>query len=280
MNSRNFDEWLSTFRESINGFDYYTDFAKVCQNAAIFRDEINILNLLVNAENIESEFRRIIAKYPECLKAIPLLLAVRSYELYCQDENVAITYNFDHMTQTPEQYAYFMRKTGLFDMLANHIISNLHDYVTGVETGLDSNARKNRGGHQMEYLVENYIKDTGAEYTSEITTPEIVSRYNISLPPDFAPNKRWDFASKTPNSVYAFETNFYASGGSKLNETARSYKLIAEQAKHLTGFTFIWITDGKGWLSAKNSLHETFTALDTIYNIADLEAGIINTFLH
>ena len=132
MNSRNFDEWLSTFRESINGFDYYTDFAKVCQNAAIFRDEINILNLLVNAENIESEFRRIIAKYPECLKAIPLLLAVRSYELYCQDENVAITYNFDHMTQTPEQYAYFMRKTGLFDMLANHIISNLHDYVTGV----------------------------------------------------------------------------------------------------------------------------------------------------
>ena len=184
------------------------------------------------------------------------------------------------MTQTPEQYAYFMRKTGLFDMLANHIISNLHDYVTGVETGLDSNARKNRGGHQMEYLVENYIKDTGAEYTSEITTPEIVSRYNISLPPDFAPNKRWDFAAKTPNSVYAFETNFYASGGSKLNETARSYKLIAEQAKHLTGFTFIWITDGKGWLSAKNSLHETFTALDTIYNIADLEAGIINTFLH
>ena len=125
MNTRKFDEWLSTFRESINGFDYYTDFAKIYQNAAVLRDEINILNLLVNSEDIESEFIRVINKYPECLKAIPLLLAVRGYELYCQDENVALTYNFAHVTQTPEQYAYFMRKTGLFDMLANHIISRL-----------------------------------------------------------------------------------------------------------------------------------------------------------
>ena len=118
MNSRNFDEWLKTFRESINGYDYYTDFAKVYENAEKLKDEINILNLLINATDIEAEFKRIITKYPECLKAVPILLAVRGHELYCQDENTAINYCFDRITQTPEQYAYFMRETGLFDMLS------------------------------------------------------------------------------------------------------------------------------------------------------------------
>ena len=54
-----------------------------------------------------------------------------------------------------------MEHTGLFDLLKNHIIRDLVDYVTGVETGLDSNGRKNRGGHLMEDLVEGYIKKAG-----------------------------------------------------------------------------------------------------------------------
>ena len=276
---RDFDKWLKTFRDSINGFDYYTDFAKVYENAAKLKDEINILNLLVNADDIEAEFKRVIAKYPECLKAIPILLAVRGHELYCQDENAAITYRFDKITQTPEQYSYLMRKTGLFDLLRKHIISNLNDYVTGVEAGLDSNGRKNRGGHQMERLVEGYIRETGAEYCKEFTTADIINNWNITLPSDFATNKRWDFAVRTPANIYVFETNFYTSGGSKLNETARSYKLIAEQAGNINGFVFVWITDGNGWNSAKHSLHETFSVLDTLYNIADLQAGILNTLL-
>ncbi|UKI38633.1 MAG: type II restriction endonuclease [Clostridiales bacterium] len=35
-----------------------------------------------------------------------------------------------------------MRQTGLFDLLENHIINNLVDYATGVETGLDSMVAK------------------------------------------------------------------------------------------------------------------------------------------
>ncbi len=132
----------------------------------------------------------------------------------------------------------------------------------------------------MEHLVEKYLKRSGVQYSREITTTDIIRRYNLHLPPNFAPNKRWDFTAQTSENIYVFETNFYTSGGSKLNETARSYKLIAEQAKHITGFVFVWITDGKGWSSAKHSLHETFSVLDTLYNISDLEAGILNTFLH
>ena len=270
---RNFDDWLKTFRASINGYDYYVDFVKVCENAEKFRDEINILNLLIGAEDIEAEFIRLIKKYPDCIKAVPILLAVRENEIYCQDENTALIYHFDRPAQTPEQYAYFMRETKLFDLLQKRRISNLRDYVTGVEAGLDSNGRKNRGGHQMERLVEAYLKKSGKDYRKEITTTEL--QEYINLPEGFAQNKRWDFAVITARCVYVIETNFYASGGSKLNETARSYKQLAEEISGIEGLAFIWITDGKGWYSAKHNLEETFNVLETIYNIADIEQGII-----
>ena len=131
----------------------------------------------------------------------------------------------------------------------------------------------------MERLVESYIKKSGAEYAREITTSALNHIWNASLPSEFLPDKRWDFAVRTSANIYVFETNFYTSGGSKLNETARSYRLIAEKAKNINGLKFVWITDGKGWLSSKHALHETFSVLDTIYNIADLEAGILNTLL-
>ena len=115
--NRTFDTWLCTFRKSINGYGYYTDFEKVYENAAKLKVEISILNSLVGSQNIESEFESILQRYPECLKAIPILLAVRENEIYCQDENGAINYRFDHAVQSVDQYKYFMRETGLFDML-------------------------------------------------------------------------------------------------------------------------------------------------------------------
>ncbi|MBR1657032.1 MAG: hypothetical protein IJ697_01010 [Synergistaceae bacterium] len=73
------------------------------------------------------------------------------------------------------------------------------------------------------------------------------------------------------------ERNFYTSGGSKLNETARSYKLIAEETRNINGLVFVCITDGKSWLSAKHNLRETFDVLETLYNITDLEHGIFDS---
>lgn len=280
MNIRKFSQWLSTFRPSINGYGYYTDFEKVYENAARLKIEINILNSLVGSNDVETDFEKIISKYPECIKAIPILLAVRENEIYCQDENGSINYRFDRIIQTPEQYKYFMRHTGLFNMLQNHIISNLYDYVTGVEVGLGSNGRKNRGGHQMEDLVEGYLKKAGVEYYKEMYLTEIESKWNIDLSAISAEGtstKRWDFVVKTLSCIYVIETNFYTSGGSKLNETARSYKMIAEEAKLIPGFKFVWVTDGGGWTSARRNLEETFNVLDDIYNIADMEGNVFKT---
>ncbi len=275
---RVFTYWLSTFRPSINGYGYYTDFGTVYEKAESLKVEINILNSLVGSKTIEKDFENLLEKYPECLKAIPILLAVRENEIFCQDEKGALVYNFSKKEQSVEQYKYFMEKTGLFDMLQNHIISNLYDYVTGVEVGLGSNGRKNRGGHQMEDLVERYIKQTGAEYYKEMYLTEIEEKWGVDLSAisaDGTATKRWDFVVKTEKKIYVIETNFYTGGGSKLNETAKSYELIASKAKDIEEVDFIWITDGAGWKSARRNLEETFNVMDLMFNINDMENGIL-----
>jgi len=169
MTNRNFDEWLAKFRLSISGYDYYIDFKKVVNNVEKLKIELNILNSLIGSKDIEKDFENIINKYPETLKCIPLLLAVRQSEIYAQDDEGTFIYNFNHMNYSIEQYKVFMRNTGLFDLIKDHIVNNLIDYALGVETGLDSNGRKNRGGHQMENLVEDFLKKSKVkEYYKEM----------------------------------------------------------------------------------------------------------------
>ena len=113
------------------------------------------------------------------------------------------------------------------DSSANSLLSNLYDYVTGVEVGLDSNDRKNRGGQQMEKLVESFLKRAGVTYRKEMYLADAEEIFGLDLSAISAggtSTKRFDFVVKTANKVFGIETNFYASGGSKLNETARSYK--------------------------------------------------------
>lgn len=236
------------------------------------------MNSLVGSQTIKKDFTNLIEKYPECLKAIPLLLAVRENEMYCQDEIVSKNFAFHEPYDEITDYIYFMKHTGLFDLIQNHLVSNLYDYVTGVEVGLGSNGRKNRGGHQMEDLVEGFIKETECEYYKEMYLQDIEKKWNIDLSSISANNtttKRWDFVVKTENHIYVIETNFYAAGGSKLNETARSYKMIAEESKNIKNFSFVWITDGGGWRSARRNLEETFNVLDNLYNIYDLESLVL-----
>ena len=281
--TRNFKEWLATFRPCISDYCYYVDFDKVHRNVDNIKVELNILSTLVGSKNIEQDFEDIVKKYPETLKCIPLLLAVRSNEISVTDTDGEYIFSFKKQNYSIEDYKMFMRKTKLFDLLENHIVSNLVDYATGVETGLDSNGRKNRGGHLMENLVEEYIKEAGfvknKTYFKEMYINEIENKWQIDLSAisnQGKMKKRFDFVIKTDNQIYVIETNFYSSGGSKLNETARSYKTLAQEVAIIEGVTFIWFTDGCGWNSAKHNLEETFDVLDTVYNIQDLEDGVLS----
>ena len=288
MEKREFKNWMASFKESIADYGYYVDFDKVYRNVNEVKVELNLLNSLIGVPNIEEEFENLIRKYPDVLKCIPLLLAVREKEIYCQDEKGGQTYKFTPKQMRPEElepekYAYFMEHTGLFDLLKNHIIRDLVDYVTGVETGLDSNGRKNRGGHLMEDLVEGYIKKAGfvkdKTYFNEMYIHQIAEKWGLELSAisnQGKMEKRFDFVVKTGKMVYGIETNFYGSQGSKLNETARSYKTLALEANTIQGFTFVWFTDGKGWSKAKHNLEETFDVMEHIYSIQDMENGIMS----
>ena len=287
---RNFNEWFSDFKENIADYKYYTDFDKVYRNVEDVKVELNILNSLIGSKNIESDFQKLFKDYPQIIKALPILIAKRETEIYCQDENGGVTYTFDygkywpnsHKFKSGEQYAYFMRETGLFDLLENHIINNLVDYVTGVEVGLDSNGRKSRSGDLMENLVESFIIKASfiknKDYFKEMRLSDIEKRWDIDLSKisnSGKTEKRFDFVIKTNSMVYGIETNFYSSQGSKPNETARSYKMIALESKDIDGFKFVWFTDGKGWKPSRHNLEETFDVMEHIYNIKDLEDGII-----
>lgn len=283
---RNFNTWLSNFCDSISDYRYYVDFNKVYQNVDSIKIELNILNSLIYSKNIEQDFKNILERYPEVLKCIPILIAVRLNEIHILDNSINYTYNFKEKNHSIEEYANFMRKIGLFELLENHLINNLVDYVTGIEVGLDSNGRKNRGGHLMEDLVESYIIKAGFQrninYFKEMYIHEITEKWNIDLSAisnKGKTEKRFDFVIKTSNMIYGIETNFYSSGGSKLNETARSYKQIAQEVNTINGFTFLWFTDGVGWKTAKNNLEETFDIMEHIYCINDLKHNILTKII-
>lgn len=280
---RNFDKWLETFSDSICTYDFFTDFKKVYKNINDIKVELNILNSLIGSQSIEQDFTNIANKYPETLKCIPILLAIRQHEIIVNDTIGKHIINFrDFKNTNIELYIKFMQKTGLFNLLANSKIKSLQDYITGVEVGLDSNARKNRTGKTMETLVENHIQNAGyikdSTYFTQIDTADFNDKFGINLSSytKTNANKKFDFVIKKGSNIYAIEVNFYNSRGSKPNETARSYKEIAIETKNIQNFSFMWITDGKGWLSSKNNIKETFQNMKHLYNLKDVENGLFN----
>ena len=302
MANRNFEDWLDSFKDSIYNYSYFVNFNKVYTNVASCRKELEYFNCLIGSENIEKDFISLMNKHPEIYKVIPVLLAWRKNSIKVTDESGTHQYNFGKNHNTAAEYAYLLRRTGVFELLESNLVSSVVDYTLGVEVGLDSNGRKNRSGHLMEDFVESYIVKAGFKpgewfvdpnsnvavadkvsnniYYKEMYLSEAERAWGLDLSTlsnDGTTEKRFDFVVKTNDCVYAVETNFYSGGGSKLNETARSYKMLAEESKGIDGFKFVWFTDGKGWRSARNNLRETFEILDTVYCIDEIENDVMKT---
>lgn len=287
--SRNFIDWLDSFEDSIASWRYYTNFEKVYENVNKIKNELNLLTGLIGSKNIEEDFKRLVMEYPKVLTVIPILIAKRENIIVIKDAVKDYYFNFKKMNYSIDEYCMFMRETGIFDLLENHLISNVFDYVTGVEVGMDTNGRKGRTGDTMEDLVESYLLKAGLirdyNYFKECTKTDIMNKWGVDLShieqklkgdlDNKNAEKRFDFVVKTDKMLYVIETNFYTTQGSKLNETARSYKMIETEFKNMKDVTFVWFTDGKGWKSARHNLEETFNEMDNIYNIADMKNGIM-----
>ena len=214
--------------------------------------------------------KRLWDENPKVFSVLDVLIAVRA-----KDKKKAIdAYGNIHLVSdyfsSPEKVTVFLNETGLTEVFQKKQIKNRVDYVFGVEVGLDSNARKNRGGHIMEGLVANILAQNGIPFEQEVyytEFPEIVKALG-------ADNKRFDFVIRTSEKTYLIEANFYTGGGSKLNEVARSYSELAPKINAVPGFEFVWITDGIGWESARNKLEEAFAHIPGVYNLTNIHEFI------
>lgn len=289
--NNSFEDLKSTLQESIFSWDYFTDFEKVKINVKKVEKELNILNYLIGKDNIEIEFISLINEYPNIRKALLLLIAVRKDKLtdtpIITDMDTLIPENKKHIFYDPlddnikSELLIFFRETGLKDIFENKYVKNLVDYCFGVEVGFDTNARKNRTGTLMENIVSNYLEEfcrenTNFSYIEQATQKRIKDTFNYDIQID-KNSRRFDFAlyNNKGNKIYLIEVNYYSGGGSKLKATAGEYKGLNDFVKS-QNIDFIWITDGKGWMTALNPLEETFNHNDYVINLDMIKKGILN----
>lgn len=275
---RSFNDIISTLKLSISDYGFFTDFEKVFNNVSVLLEEINELNNLIGSTDFVQEFKKTIERNPRVLRTIPLLLAKRENQVIVYNDGKAHEYRFNSIYNSYQDYADFVEKTGLIELFNGKTIVNFYDYLLGIEAGLDSNARKNRGGAAMSSIVENYIQVSGHRYNKEVSSRSILRDYGIDISTSSNgvehAQKYFDFSVETENFVYLIETNFYSGGGSKLNETARSYRQLNQDLKNIEKIRFVWITDGIGWKTVKEGLKETYDSMEYLYTIYDLELGL------
>lgn len=265
-----FNEFMKPLKETHFSLKDYVDFPKVEANVEAISIKLNQLNYLIGQEDMDAAVRRLWDENPKVFSVLDVLIAVRAKDKKKAIDSYGNINLISDYFSSPGQVILFLNETGLTEVFKTKQIKNLVDYVFGVEVGLDSNARKNRGGHIMEGLVANLLTRNGIKFEQEVyytEFPEIVKVLG-------ADNKRFDFVIRTQEKTYLIEANFYTGGGSKLNEVARSYSELAPKINAVPGFEFVWITDGIGWESARNKLEEAFAHIPSIYNLTN-----INTFI-
>mgnify|MGYP002621916881 FL=1 len=260
-----FDRFMFQLKETNATLDFYCDFKKINSNVESIAIKLNQLNYLIGQEDLNGAIRRLWSENPKVFSIMDILIAVRKKEkkkAILEDGSVKLHSRFFDDVEGVIDY---IHGTGLDVVLQNKQVKNLVDYVFGVETGLDTNARKNRSGHLMEGQVANIFDKAGIKYRQEVYSTDYPELSVLG-----EDKKRFDFVIETEKCKYLIEVNFYSGGGSKLNEVARAYSELSPKINAVDGFEFVWITDGKGWKSARNKLEEAFYAIPNVYNLTTI----------
>lgn len=295
LNCKNEDEVFTYLMDNLKPsnrlWSYFVNWEKVFENTSKIELALNSLNYLIGKDDFDKAFKFLVKENPEIIKVIPSLVVrdggnSTKFKIlvdYTNKKLVYEDYDFSKKEVTNEdieKYLLFVKETGLKDLIVSQKIKNLVDYMIGVEAGLDSNGRKNRGGHSMEDIVEFFIADIcktkGYKYLKESTSEKIKIEWGFDVPVDKS-SRRYDFVINTGEELVIFETNFYGGGGSKLKSTAGEYRDLFNV---LHGqYKFIWVTDGKGWTGTSRPLRETFNYNDYIINLDMIEKGILESII-
>lgn len=265
-----FDVFMSQLKETLCPLKDYVDFRKVTDNVELIAAKLNLLNYLIGQQDMPKAVNTLWSMNPEVFSVLDILIAVRTKDKKKAVDDNGTCFLISDCFNSPEKVVMFLDNTGLTELFKKQQIKNLVDYVFGVEVGLDSNARKNRGGDLMENLVANIFTKHGIAFEREVNYncfPEVVKVLGVD-------KKRFDFVVRSKDKTYLIETNFYSGGGSKLNEVARAYSELAPKINAIPGYEFVWITDGIGWKKASTKLEEAFAHIPSIYNLTTIDSFI------
>ena len=259
-----FKTFLSQLSETNTTLDYFVDFQKVIGNVRKIALKLNQLNYLIGKDNLEEAINELYEENPKVFEVLDILIAVRNKNTKTLDNTSKIV-SLENYFTSPKSILEYICETRLAEVFKNKEITNLVDYVFGIEVGLDTNARKNRGGDNMSKAVSLLFDREEVYYKKEVNSTLFLDIESLGVDV-----KRFDFVIKTKKKTYLIETNFYNTGGSKLNQVARAYSEVAPKINQYENYEFVWITDGQGWLSAKNKLEEAYNAIPSVYNLTTL----------
>ncbi len=265
-----FDLFISQLRETNATLDFYCDFPKIAKNVADIEISLNTLNYLIGKEDLRTAVQALWDRDKRVFEVMDILIATRKKDGKKYIDNDGSMHSIHSLFSSVDGVMKFIEGTGLDKVFKNKEVKDLVDYVFGVETGLDTNARKNRSGEITETLVARIFDNAGIKYRQQVSSKEYPAISAVLG----ADQKVFDFVITSKNKTYLIEVNFYSGGGSKLNEVARSYTDVAPKVNGVPGFEFVWITDGEGWNSAKNKLEEAFAAIPSIYNLTTISKFI------
>lgn len=268
--AKDFNKFMSQLQETNQTLDFFCDFDKIYRNVEDIKLSLCILNSLVGSTDMRKSVETIWNRDKSAFDVMDILIAVRSEGKKKFLNSLGNCIVLDSLFESIDGVMEFLDNTGLTDIFQSRKINDLVDYVFGIETGLDTNARKNRSGHVMENMVARIFDKNGISYRQEVYSNEWPDITKV-LGDD---EKRFDFVIETSTKIYLLEVNFYSDGGSKLNEVARSYSDIAPKINSIPGFEFVWVTDGIGWKSAKNKLQEAYSIIPSIYNLTNINEFI------
>ena len=262
-----FELFMSQLRETNATLDFYCDFPKIAKNVADIEISLNTLNYLIGKDDLRTSVEALWNRDKRVFDIMDILIATRKKDNKKYIDNDGSMHSIHSLFDSVDGVMKFLEGTGLDKVLKNKEIKDLVDYVFGVETGLDTNARKNRSGDITETLVARIFDNAGVEYSKQVSSNEYPAISQVLG----ADQKVFDFVISTKEKIYLIEVNFYSGGGSKLNEVARSYTDVAPKVNSVPGYEFVWITDGEGWASAKNKLEEAFAIIPSIYNLSTID---------
>ena len=261
--NKNFKSFLEQLLPTNVCLNQIVDFEKVFSHVDAIAMRLHQLNFLLGKSNLEKAVSLLWNENPKVFEVLDILIAVRAKEKKQVISSVGEVLLISRYFETPQGVTAFIQETGLKELFQSGRITNLVDYVLGVEVGLDTNARKNRGGKIMEETIRKALLQTRISFKEQVS-----SSFYKELSCLGKDKKIFDFVIETRHKTYLIEVNFYSSGDSKLNEVARAYTKIQQKIQHLAGFEFVWITDGTGWLTAKNKLEEACCLIPRVYNLS------------